>query len=138
CALAAPPVPRRRMVALRAGKPEHDRLTRLLARTDLPAGRRAGGERHAGGAGADQAPVLTMQTCRALVVLLGLTLAASAFAASGKRPAPPGAVKGAPAEYTGFSSDEITRGFMALAFGSDLHLGAPAIGVRRFASPIRA
>ena len=54
-ALAAPSVPRRRLAPVRAGKPEHDRLARLRARADLPARRRAGGERRAGGAGADQA-----------------------------------------------------------------------------------
>jgi hypothetical protein len=74
----------------------------------------------------------------ALAVVLALTAATGASAASDKRPAPPGTVKGAPAEYTRFSRDEIVRGFMALAFGSDLHLGAPTVGVRRFAGPIRA
>jgi len=75
---------------------------------------------------------------RALAVLLALSAASAASAASAKRPAPAGAHKGAPAEYTRFSSDEIVRGFMALAFGSDLHLGAPSAGVRRFDHPIRA
>jgi hypothetical protein len=73
-----------------------------------------------------------------LLILLALTAATAAFAASGKRPAPQGAFKGAPFEYTRFSPDEIARGFMALAFGSDLHLGAPTVGVRRFDHPIRA
>ena len=75
---------------------------------------------------------------RALVVVLAVTAATAAAAASGKRPAPEGAFKGAPPEYTHFSSDEIVRGFMALAFGSDLHLGATTVGVRRFDHPIRA
>ena len=75
---------------------------------------------------------------RVLVVLLGVTIATSASAASDRRPAPPGAFKGAPAEYTRFSADEIARGFLALAFGSDLHLGAPTVGVRRFDHPIHA
>jgi hypothetical protein len=75
---------------------------------------------------------------RALIVFLALTAATAAPAASDKQPAPPGAVKGAPAEYTRFSRDEIARGFMALAFGSDLHLGAPNVGIRRFEHQIRA
>jgi Protein of unknown function (DUF2927) len=75
---------------------------------------------------------------RALLILLALTIATAASAASGRRPAPEGAFKGAPGEYTRFSGDEIARGFMALAFGSDLHLGAATVGLRRFDHPIRA
>jgi hypothetical protein len=75
---------------------------------------------------------------RILFLLLALAGASAAFAASDKRPAPPGAFKGAPAEYTRFSATEITRGFLALAFGSDLHVGAPAPGLRRFDHPIAA
>ena len=75
---------------------------------------------------------------RALLILAVLTAAGAASAASGKRPAPPTAFKGAPAEYTHFSAQEITRGFLALAFGSDLHVGAPATGLRRFDHPIKA
>src|SRR5262245_26425189 len=75
---------------------------------------------------------------RALLVLLAVTIATAVPAASGKRPAPEGAFKGAPGEYTRFSTDEIARGFMALAFGSDLHLGAATVGLRRFDHPIRA
>ncbi len=71
--------------------------------------------------------------------MLGICLLASAgFAASGKRPAPPGAFKGAPAEYTRFSPAELSRGFMALAFGSDLRIGATPRGIRRFNHPIQA
>jgi hypothetical protein len=70
--------------------------------------------------------------------LLALAGASAAFAASDKRPAPPGAFKDAPAEYTRFSAREITRGFLALAFGSDLHVGAPTPGLRRFDHPIKA
>lgn len=65
-------------------------------------------------------------------------LAAGAFAASGKRAAPSGAFPGAPSEYTRFSAAELTRGFMALAFGSDLRIGARPRGIRRFDHPIRA
>ncbi len=65
-------------------------------------------------------------------------IASVALAASGKRPPPPGAFRGAPSEYTRFSADELTRGFMALAFGSDLRIGARPRGIRRFDHPIRA
>jgi hypothetical protein len=65
-------------------------------------------------------------------------LPSSSFAASGKRPAPPGAFHGAPGEYTRFSAAELRRGFMALAFGSDLRIGARPRGIRRFDHPIHA
>ncbi len=61
-----------------------------------------------------------------------------AFAASGKRPAPLGAFEGAPAEYTRFSTAELMRGFLALAFGSDLRIGVKPRGIRRFDHPIQA
>ena len=61
-----------------------------------------------------------------------------ALAASGKQPAPPGAFAGAPAQYTRFSAAELKRGFLALAFGSDLRIGARPRGIRRFDHPIRA
>ena len=60
------------------------------------------------------------------------------LAASGKQPPPAGAFAGAPAQFTRFSSAELTRGFMALAFGSDLRIGAAPRGIRRFNRPIRA
>ncbi len=60
------------------------------------------------------------------------------LAASGKQPPPPGSFHGAPAQYTRFSSAELTRGFIALAFGSDLRIGAAPRGIRRFNHPIRA
>lgn len=62
----------------------------------------------------------------------------AALAASGKQPAPAGAFDGAPAEYTRFSAAELERGFLALAFGSDLRIGARPRGIRRFDHPIRA
>jgi len=75
---------------------------------------------------------------RSLAVFVGLiSLSAAAFAASGKEPAPAGAFTGAPPEYTRFSPTELTRGFMALAFGSDLRIGARPRGIRRFDQPIR-
>ena len=61
----------------------------------------------------------------------------AALAASEKRPAPAGTFKGAPAEYTHFTANELTRGFIALAFGSDLHMGALPKGIHRFERPIR-
>jgi Protein of unknown function (DUF2927) len=67
-----------------------------------------------------------------------ITSLAPAFAASNKQPAPAGAFDGAPGEYTRFSADELRRGFLALAFGSDLRIGARPRGIRRFAHPIRA
>ena len=55
CRLAAPAVPRRRLAALRAGKPERAGLARADARAALHPRRRAGGDDGAGGSGA-QAP----------------------------------------------------------------------------------
>jgi hypothetical protein len=60
-----------------------------------------------------------------------------ALAASGRQPAPAGAFAGAPPEYTRFSAVELQRGFLALAFGSDLRIGAAPRGIRRFDHPIR-
>lgn len=78
--------------------------------------------------------------CRSclLAALLVLTSAAAALAASGKQPPPAGALPGAPPQYTRFSPNELERGFLALAFGSDLRIGAKPRGVRRFDHPIRA
>jgi hypothetical protein len=67
-----------------------------------------------------------------------IVTAAAALAASGRRPPPPGAFKGAPSEYTRFSTAELMRGFLKLAFGSDLRIGARPRGIRRFDHPIRA
>jgi hypothetical protein len=66
-----------------------------------------------------------------------LSLAMAALAASGKQPAPPGSFAGAPPQYTKFSVAELERGFLALAFGSDLRIGAAPRGIRRFDRPIR-
>ena len=60
------------------------------------------------------------------------------MAASNSRPPPPGSFKGAPDEFTQFTSEELIRGFLALAFGSDLNIGAKSKGVRRFDRDIRA
>jgi len=71
----------------------------------------------------------------AFLILVGTVTAA--LAASGKEPAPAGSFEGAPPQYTRFSVAELERGFLALAFGSDLRIGAPPLGVRRFGHPIR-
>ena len=75
----------------------------------------------------------TMALIAALMVASG-----GAYAASDRENAPPGAFPGAPQQYTKFSAAELTRGFVALAFGSDLRIGAKPKGVRRFDRPIRA
>ena len=68
-----------------------------------------------------------------------LLLAASAARAASDRQSPPsGAFPGAPSEYTKFTSRELTRGFLALAFGSDLRLGVRPKGIRRFDRSITA
>jgi hypothetical protein len=72
----------------------------------------------------------------AFAVLISLLTAA--LAASGREPAPAGALSGAPAQYTRFSTPELMRGFLALAFGSDLRIGAAPRGTRRLERPIRA
>jgi hypothetical protein len=72
----------------------------------------------------------------AALLILGL-MAAGSFAASGKKAAPAGSFRGAPAQYTRFSATELTQGFLALAFGSDLRIGARPRGIRRFDRPVR-
>lgn len=75
---------------------------------------------------------------RAGLAVLFLTLAvASSLAASDKRAAPPGSFATAPPEYTRFTAAELTRGFLALAFGSDLRIGSRPSGIRRFDHPVR-
>jgi hypothetical protein len=59
------------------------------------------------------------------------------LAASDIQPAPADAYNGAPPEYTRFTTAELTRGFLALAFGSDLRIGARPRGIRRFDHPVR-
>src|SRR5690349_16901858 len=70
-------------------------------------------------------------TCGALVAVT-----MCAFAASDKQPAPAGALQDAPPQYTSFTAAELERGFLALAFGSDLRIGARPLGIRRFDHPI--
>jgi hypothetical protein len=67
-----------------------------------------------------------------------VALSVSAFGASDKQPAPSGAMQEAPPQYTHFTTSELERGFLALAFGSDLRIGARPLGIRRFDHPIRA
>jgi len=75
-----------------------------------------------------------------LIASLTLLLAAATatLAASDREPPPPGSFAGAPAQFTKFTAAELERGFMALAFGSDLRIGARPRGIRRFDHPIRA
>ncbi len=72
-------------------------------------------------------------------LLLAVTLIpAPLHAASNKQPAPAGAFRGAPPQFIQFSADELMRGFFALAFGSDLRVGARPKGIRRYDDNIRA
>jgi hypothetical protein len=72
-----------------------------------------------------------------LVICLAL-FSGPVIAASGREPAPPGSLEGAPPQYTRFSTAELLHGFLALTFGSDLRIGARPRGIRRFDHPIRA
>jgi hypothetical protein len=78
------------------------------------------------------------RTITVFVLAILFLLPAASFAASGRKPAPAGAFDGAPGEYTRFTAAELKRGFLALAFGSDLRIGAAPRGIRRFDHPIRA
>ncbi|MGE0063020.1 MAG: DUF2927 domain-containing protein [Xanthobacteraceae bacterium] len=81
---------------------------------------------------------MTRHLLSAIFTAALLMTSAAAFAASDKQSAPPGSFDGAPAQYTRFTATELTRGFLALAFGSDLSIGAKSKGVRRFTHDIRA
>jgi hypothetical protein len=70
-----------------------------------------------------------------ICVVLLATLA-TAFGASDKQPAPSGSPDDAPPQFTRFTAAELERGFFALAFGSDLRIGARPRGIRRFNHPI--
>lgn len=69
--------------------------------------------------------------------ILLVCMITAALAASGKQPPPSGSFEGAPPQYTQFSAAELERGFLALAFGSDLRIGAKPLGIRRYGHPIR-
>src|SRR5262245_51414137 len=71
--------------------------------------------------------------CFALIAVV-----TAALGASGRQPPPPGSFEGAPDQYTQFTTAELTRGFLALAFGSDLRIGARPLGIRRFDHAVRA
>jgi hypothetical protein len=76
---------------------------------------------------------------RALSIFLLLSCSFSAaLAASDKQPPPTGSFAGAPPEFARFSTDELQKGFVTLAFGSDLRIGARPRGIRRFDRPIVA
>src|SRR5262245_33127453 len=67
-----------------------------------------------------------------------ISFVSAALGASGRQHAPPSAFDGAPPQFTHFTAAELSRGFLALAFGSDLRIGARPLGIRRFDHPIRA
>src|SRR4029078_8564290 len=67
-----------------------------------------------------------------------LLVVGTAHAASNRQRAPPGAPQDAPPQYTSFTARELSRGFLALAFGSDLRIGARPKGIRRFDRNITA
>jgi hypothetical protein len=67
-----------------------------------------------------------------------ISVVTAAIGASGRQQAPPGSFEGAPPQYTHFTAAELSKGFIALAFGSDLRIGARPLGIRRFDHPIRA
>jgi hypothetical protein len=71
------------------------------------------------------------------VCIIWIAASVSALAASDKQPPPAGAPEGAPPQYAHFTTRELERGFFALAFGSDLRIGARPLGIRRFDHPIR-
>jgi hypothetical protein len=72
-----------------------------------------------------------------LISVILIATSVSALAASDKQPPPSGAPEDAPPQYTRFTTAELERGFLALAFGSDLRIGARPLGIRRFDRPIR-
>jgi hypothetical protein len=72
-------------------------------------------------------------------IAVGLGLAVDlVWAASGRQRAPPGSFPGAPAQYTQFTPWELSGGFLALAFGSDLRLGSKLQLIHRFEQPMQA
>lgn len=76
---------------------------------------------------------------RLAAILVALISATTALrAASDRQRAPDGTWEGAPLQYTRFTAAELERGFLALAFGSDLRIGAKPLGIRRFEHPIHA
>ena len=80
----------------------------------------------------------TMKRLLAVFFALLSIATTTALGASGRQPAPAGSFEGAPTQYTHFTVQELERGFLALAFGSDLRIGVRPLGIRRFDHPIRA
>jgi hypothetical protein len=78
--------------------------------------------------------LITLASC-----LLALTsFSKPAMAASNLRPPPVGAPSSAPREYTRFDEQELTMGFMRLAFGSDMQrLGGGEDRIHRFDHRVR-
>ena len=70
--------------------------------------------------------------------LVFMLASAAAYAASDPQPPPAGSFQGAPPQFTRFSEQEITRGFLSLAFGSDLRIGVKPRGIRRYDREILA
>ncbi len=70
--------------------------------------------------------------------LVFMFVSVAAFAASDPQPPPTGSFVGAPPQFTRFSEQEIARGFLALAFGSDLRIGVKPRGIRRYDREILA
>jgi len=72
------------------------------------------------------------------VCIILISFVTAALGASGRQHAPPGSFDGAPSQFTHFTAAELLKGFRALAFGSDLRIGARPLGIRRFDHQIRA
>ncbi len=77
-----------------------------------------------------------MIRCPAALICI-LALLPPALAASDRQPAPPGTFADAPPQYTRFTAAELAKGFLKLAFGSDLRIGGRANVIRRFDRPVR-
>lgn len=75
-----------------------------------------------------------MRTAATIAFLL--FAATQLHAASGRQSPPPGTFNGAPSQFTKFTASELTGGFLTLAFGSDLRLGAKPRGIRKFGGDI--
>lgn len=80
-----------------------------------------------------------LETSLALLAFLtGIAFTSSASSAEwNRRQAPLNALPGAPAEFVRFTQAELSRGFLALAFGSDMRMGDKSQRIRRFVRPIR-
>src|SRR5579885_237632 len=97
---------------------------RAPASFTLPLVGRVGAQRRGGGAQGGEAKRPNRRARIFLALLLALAPVSLAFAAADKEPPPAGSFAGAPPQFTKFTAPELERGFMALAFGSDLRIGA--------------